>query len=277
MAKRPLPIKVPRPRSSSDTPRQSAVDVEHLKGIAQTAIKGLFHPDPPSQRAALHRESIESADNLGTFIGRTTPTVEEVAAIIDDGCVVARVMEIFNEQIAFAQSVNDLKGWLPDKWNSQPHIKEISAQLREPLILRVRAAIGLALLDVWTDSVGQPVSSTKLSRAEREYSERGRRVTIERKSDVGKRGKARKPRDVAREPVHETHRQNLIKAIARVRGMPSEKQDAILNSKKALAQEVGVAYETLRRAARNGGWDIETLIAETPRSWLHTTKNRFLF
>jgi hypothetical protein len=89
MSKRQPSIKIPPPRSGSDVSRQPVVSVEHLKGLAKAAIKNLLHLDLPTQRAQLHKSAVVDCDNLGTFFGRTTPTIEEVAAIIDDAMLLS--------------------------------------------------------------------------------------------------------------------------------------------------------------------------------------------
>lgn len=148
------PIKVPLPRRS----RWSVLALAKL-----------------SERAHLHKEAFEATDNLGAFLGRTAPTNEEVATIIRDGYVVERVMELFKEQVEFAQSVNHLKGWLPDEWDAERYIKNFGLRLPEALVPRVCAAIGLALADIWRDSVNQPFSEPQQKKAEKFYAEKGRR------------------------------------------------------------------------------------------------------
>lgn len=66
--------------------------------------------------------------------------------------------------------------------------------------------------------------------------------------------KQRKRRFIAT-PVHEINRLKILAAIKRVRSMPDEKQEDLLNNKTRLAKEAGISYHALRRSETQGNWD----------------------
>jgi hypothetical protein len=261
-------LNVSSPLSSNGALPQTPVDVDHLRGIAKAAIKNLLRPDSTSQRKRLHEEAAEGCDNLGVFLGRTTPTVEEVMAIIDDGRVVERVISIFSEQIAFARSVNDLKGYLPSEWDADLFLERLRSPLREALIARMRAAIELSLADVWRDSVNQSLTVAELKKAEGIYAERARRPNVKRKRGTGpklgsKSNKLRKRKSEAEAKLERQLRENLlIKAATKLYGGKSVESESI----KGLAAEMGKDRSTISRWLKGLGLTLETLLNKVLRA-----------
>jgi hypothetical protein len=173
------------------------------------------------------------------------------------------VAAIFSEQIAFAQSVNDLKGWLHDEWDVDSYIENFSAWLREHLIFRVRAAVNLAFLDAFRDSIGQPLTSTKLMRAERDSNVTGRRPNVTRESDQGKRGKDRKPREkhTTPPPAHILNKIKVIDALIVAHALPESEKQKIFDSKQELARRAGISPSALFRSQRDGKWNVKDMQA----------------
>jgi len=79
----------------------------------------------------------------------------------------------------------------------------------------------------------------------------------------GDRGQDRLPREkpTNRIPAHQKTHKVVISAIERICDLPEEKQEK-LNSRKKIAKEAGISYDTLRRAERAGNWSTQDLIVK---------------
>jgi len=169
-------------------PPKPPTEPEPIKSPPSNFIKEALRRlsrDLPADRERLHAEQLSRCDNLGVFIGRTTPTDNEVAAMLDGSNLVERIMGIFSEQLHCSQTANNTKRWLPEQFDVAKYVEGLSPEFREVLIGRMCAAIELTLAEVWRDSVKQPFTTAGVKKAEKVYSERGRRQYVERKSGIG--------------------------------------------------------------------------------------------
>jgi hypothetical protein len=211
----------------------------------------------PTLGGGAHVLKLENQNGISLYIASHGIATGSILAEINPMPLVKNVAQQCVDDEAAIATLVDLIAYLKEA------IDSLLPRISQDLLIRHLRAAGM-LAGVPEPGRSELLNMIGMDRPRTEPQPKSRKK-LRADQNQGQRGGDKKPRmkPAVSIPAHEKNRRKLVVAIKRVRSMPFEMQEHIINNKQELAKQAGISYDTLLRSAKKGGWDIDDLISKT--------------